>query len=79
MSFPRGARLLVLLGLGTVACENESASESDSGNGPRVGDAGIRGLLIAQSWDHVHLTSGEGAGNYRVISLQEAMYTLLPA
>lgn len=77
MSVSGVARLLVLLGLGGVACEAEA--EADSGTGPREGDAGVRGLLIAQSWDHVHLTSGEGAGKYRVISLQESMFSELPA
>jgi hypothetical protein len=40
--------------------------------------AGPRGLLVAQSWDHAELPMGAGAGTYRVIFLQESMYTLLP-
>lgn len=55
----------------------------DSGSGGTGDDtgfqaAGPRGLLVAQSWDHAALPTGAGAGNYRVIYLQESMYTLLP-
>lgn len=35
--------------------------------------AGDRGLLIAQSWDRVDAPLGDGAGQYRVIVLQESM------
>lgn len=41
--------------------------------------AGPRGLLVAQSWEREAALYGDGAGQYRVIFLQESMYTLLPA
>ena len=60
----------------------DSDSDSDSGGGG--GDTGDpprpapQGLLIAQSWDVRDTPTGAGAGEYRVIVLQESMHTLLP-
>jgi len=62
----------------------ESIDPGESGDSGETGDtggaepAGIRGLLVAQSWDDRDWLTGAGAGEYRVIYLQESMYTLLP-
>lgn len=56
----------------------DSDAAPDTGAGTRDIAAGPRGLLIAQSWDDQALPTGAGAGQYRVIFLQESMYPLIP-
>lgn len=70
----------------STSADSDSGSDSDSGGHDSgcADDSGVpalagpRGLLVAQSWDHAALPTGAGAGQYRVILLQESMYTLLP-
>lgn len=54
----------------------------DEGGGDDTGEtpislAGNRGLLVAQSWDREEAPYGDGAGQYRVIVLQESMARIL--
>jgi len=56
----------------------DSAGETGDTADTPPPSAGPRGLLVAQDWDHRDLPTGAGAGQYRVIFLQESMYTLLP-
>lgn len=56
----------------------DSTGETGDSGEPPPPAAGPRGLLVAQDWDHRDLPTGAGAGQYRVIFLQESMYTLLP-
>ncbi len=56
----------------------ESGDPGETGDSGGGGPAGVRGLLVAQSWDDRAWPTGAGAGEYRVIFLQESMYPLLP-
>ena len=69
-----------------LACVAEPDAETGDRAGGRDEDsrsepppsAGPRGMLVAQSWDQAELPLGAGAGQYRVILLQESMGSLLP-
>ena len=70
--------------LGSV--DSGAVSQTDSGTtdtnpadtGTDVPDPRPQGLLIAQSWERRDAPFGAGAGQYRVIFLQESMHTLIP-
>ncbi len=40
--------------------------------------APLQGMVVAQSWDHRDRPLGPGAGQFRVVFLQESMHSLLP-
>ncbi len=58
----------------------QDTGPADTGDPPPPPLAGPRGYLVAQDWNERDLptSAGAGAGNYRIIVLQESMYTLLP-
>jgi hypothetical protein len=56
---------------------------ADTGDEPDTAEPpppslGLRGLLVAQDWGREAAPHGEGAGQYRVIVLQESMERILP-
>jgi hypothetical protein len=55
----------------------DTADTGDTGEPPPP-SLGLRGLLSAQDWSREEAPHGEGAGQYRIIVLQESMTRILP-
>ena len=66
---------MISLLLACVATSKNPPSGSESGVDEVGGD--LRSLLVAQSWDRIEAPMGDGAGQYRIIFLQESMYSEL--
>jgi hypothetical protein len=56
---------------------DDSGPQEDTGQAPSP-TLGLRGLLSAQDWSRAEAPHGEGAGQYRIIVLQESMSRILP-